>query len=322
MNNTRLTNESYIFIPVNYQIKIAIACANAIVGLYGLLANSLILYFIYQKPKTTRRLLADRFIQSLALSDILCSVITIPVFTAEMFVDFIKTDMLCKLIRYNNLFFIIVTVMNYVVISIERYLVVFRPLLTSSGKMWKQLVVVAWIAGALIDLIPTPAYNLVRYDLGSGIYTHACKYDNSTKTTRGFFLSFAVIVYVFPSIFLMFTSIRILRSIRRSRGVAPAGMNPYAAMMNFHQNRLTKLFVLLTLAFMTPYISYIIYSTVAIILKLKLSFAVDYVVRYVCSLLALSNVAISPSILFYNSSYLRRKIKRWLKDLFCPWECL
>lgn len=311
-NLTNLTTSMYVFIPINYNIKASIAAANVIAGIYGLVANALILYFIKKRPTFNQVLLADRFIQSLALSDVLSSLISLPIFTSEMFVDFITSDMTCKFVRYNNIYFIIVTVMSYLVIGIERYLGVFYPLLIPRRKLWNGLVCASWFLGAVVMMIPMPSYNLVQFDLGNGFHTHTCKYDKSTRRKRAYFLAFTAIGYLIPCAILLVTSIRMIRFIRSQRRVAP-NINIQLQGLNIIRNKITKMFVFLIIAFIIPYIAYTLYSCVAVVFKLELSFTVDYIIRYVVTFFAFSNGAVGSSVMFYNSSYLRKKILKMFR---------
>jgi len=98
-------------LPVNIAIKLVIVCPTIILGVYALLANSLILYFMHKKRNTIqvrsglRRSATDIFIQSLALFDMLSSLISLLVWASEMFIDHIIRDLNCKLARYAMFFF-------------------------------------------------------------------------------------------------------------------------------------------------------------------------------------------------------------------------
>lgn len=190
MNNTSSPQSTYVFLPVSNTVKLSILCPTVFAGVYGLIANSLILYFMHKKSTSNRlqnafrRSLTDRFIQSLAFSDVLCSILSLPVYSVEFYVDFIKTDLSCKITRYVSFFCPIVTIVNYFVIGIERYLGVYHPLRLPSQRVCKRLVVAAWCVGAAVVFIVLPSYNLVRYDIDSHTYTMVCKYDNSAKLTN------------------------------------------------------------------------------------------------------------------------------------------
>jgi len=313
---------SYVFVPVNYTIKIAIACANVIAGIYGLTANVFILYFTSKRKvidgqrTAFRRSLTDCFIKSLALSDILGALIGLPVFTAEMFIDYMQTDLICKIVRYGIIFFLVVTIMNYFVIGIERYLTVYYPFSVPSNRVCKRLVVAAWIVGGLFTMLPMPSYNLVRFDVGNNMYTHVCKYDNTDQSLRGFFLSFTVIVYIVPCIVLTVTSIRVLKFLRRMRRVAP-GTNPQITRTNVSTYKTTNMFISLIFAFIIPYIAFMFYSGTFMILKVKISFSQDYISRHLNVMVAYANGAIGATILFYQRPYLRRKLIEMFRSVFC-----
>ncbi|KXJ17438.1 Pyroglutamylated RFamide peptide receptor [Exaiptasia diaphana] len=137
------------------------------------------MYFTSKRPPVrmpySRQPLVDRYIQSLALSDVLCSLISIPIFTTEMFVDFVNNPFVCKAVRYFPMYFPITTICNYMLIGIERYVGIFHPFVLPSSAVVKRFVGATWIVAAFLDLTPVLAYNLVRYDLGKNLYTIICR---------------------------------------------------------------------------------------------------------------------------------------------------
>lgn len=329
INNTNLPS-TYIFSLHSYTIKILIAMPSVISGVYGLIANSLILYFMHKNSLTeatmlSRRSLTDRFIQSLALSDVLCAIISVPLFTSELFVDFITTDSICKGARYVMFFFPVVTIMNYLFIGIERYLKLFHPLKIPSQTVCKRLVVSAWFVGAVVVLLAMPPYVRVRYELGNNEYTYVCKYCNSVKMYRLFFVSFTVSCYIIPSIILTTTCLLILKFIRRQHRLVPTttydakpNMNPVIAA----RYKVTSLFVSLIFAFIIPYMLFIVYNSVVVILKLQISYTLDYITRMVSGSLVYTNGAIGSTILFYNTTFLRKKMILLFREIFCQSEVM
>jgi len=159
VNSTSSQNESsnglvYVFVPVQFYIKIIIASANVFAGVFGLTANSLILLFLNTRQRHdsrimafSRRSLSDTFIKSLALSNVLCCLTSLPIFTAEMFVDFIETDLQCKIVRFLVLFIPVSTITNYFVIGVEKYLSVFHPFNLPKRRMYRRAVIAAWVIG-------------------------------------------------------------------------------------------------------------------------------------------------------------------------------
>ena len=147
----------YVFNPVSSSISEPIATANVLMAIYGCVANSLILYFFKRKGQISiskRFSTTFLFIESLALSDVLSTLITIPLFTAEMFHDFVKTDMLCQVLRYFIILFPCVTVMNYVLIGTEKYMCVFYPFCVPNSRTCRRLVLLAWLTGGLLTIQP------------------------------------------------------------------------------------------------------------------------------------------------------------------------
>jgi len=269
------------------------------------------------------------------MSNVLTALITIPIFTLEMFSDFITTDIVCKIIRYNNLYYIVVTIMNYLVIGLERYLFVFHPLAIRRKIIWTSLLVSSWFLAAVITLVPMPSYNLVTFKLSKNTYTRTCKYDESTKTKRTFFMTFTLLAYVIPCTILLVTTCKILRFLKRQRQVPEpilqaiykkdtsetvnirysTSAHSFHLRANIDRNKLTRMFVLSILACVIPYLAYIIYGVLAVIFNIQLSFENDYIVRYVTSLISFLNILVGSFIFFYNSRYLRRRVCRLVQSL-------
>lgn len=315
------TTEVYLFSPVDNNIKVFFAAANVIAGTLSFHANSLILYFSYKKPRFVLRRsfsrvkLIDCYIQSLALIDVLCALISAPIFTTELFVDLIKTDMSCMIVRALTMYFPIATIFNYLTIGRERYLAVLQPFNVLSVSAGKKLVVAAWFLAAIINIVLRPSYKLVRSDIGEGEYTQTCKYDNSTSISRGLFLSFTTVSWVVPCGYLIITNFLTLKYLRQQQR-AVAGIFPRVRRENVYRYKMTTMFIWLIFAFVTPYTLFIFYSGFAMVLKLNVSFTADYSTRYLIALLTYSNGVTSASILFYFSNYNRKKLKKLYHRVF------
>jgi len=227
-NLTRALNvtSTFVFAPVLLQqyIKIILVCVMCVLGLYGLIANAFILYHSHRQVSRKRRInnmmnrwSMDYFIQSLALSNVLCFLIVLPMCTSEMFIKMNPSNAACKIHRYVNTLFPSITICNYVVIGIDRYLSVFCPYFVLSSKMCRMLVAAAWIMGGLLSAQVLPSYKLVYYDIDGTTYTLVCKYDFSLRLQLALFLSYTVVIYVIPCFLLAFINIRILMFLRRRR---------------------------------------------------------------------------------------------------------
>lgn len=311
---------AYVFIPMPNSFKLAITVINTLTGFYGLVANSLILYFTHKRSLSSRQSfdrqpLTDRFIQSLALSDVLCSLISTSLFTAELFVDFVKTTLACKVFRYVQIYLPVTTVVNYLVIGIERYLSVFYPFRVPSIKIGKRLVIAAWFVSATFDLIPVVSYNLVRFELSNTTYTRTCKYDNSAKLKRVAFMTFTLVTWALPCILLVILNIRIFRYLQRQkRRVRDNSQLPTVSQARRY--RTNRLIVSLIFAFVIPYLFYFFYGAFVMIFKIQMSFEVDYIARYICTVFIFANGAIGSTILFLHSSYHKQRLFRMCRRIF------
>lgn len=210
--------------------------------------------------------------------------------------------------------FPIATIYNYLVIGRERYLAIHRPLDLPAVRTGKKLVVAAWFVSAIVDAIARPSYKLVRSDLGDNTYTHTCKYDNSTQTSRAFFLSFLLIVWVFPCIYLLIVNVLTYLKLRKQfQGVADSNA---ISIENARKYKTTILFVNLIFAFLIPYLLFVVYSGVVMIFKVKLSFTADHVVRYLITIIGWANGAVGATILFYSSRYHKIKLINLIRKMF------
>ncbi|XP_031560177.1 melanopsin-like [Actinia tenebrosa] len=317
------TSKTYIVSPLPLMIKITMTIIMALVGSGGLVANSLLLYIVRKQEKIRKkgrtvkcftRILTPYFIQSLALSDFLCSLVNLPVFIAQLYSDIVQNEWGCRCVRYLNLFFAVVTLNNLLVIGIERYMALFYPFLLPSPKFSKNLVILAWIAGAVIVIVPIVTFKTEPIDLGVHEYTVICRYEKTVPVYRAMFIGFTVVNYVIPSIILTITNIQILIFLKSQKNASNSAEQIVANSWRFND---TKMFVSLIFAFVIPYCLYVIYSGLNIALKINLSFTVDYVVRRVSGIIAYSIALVSPTIIFSSMPSLRNMLRNLLRKVFC-----
>ncbi|XP_031575044.1 neuromedin-U receptor 2-like [Actinia tenebrosa] len=328
-NNSRNVSEiitrAYVFAPVSNNVKLVISTAMLLFGVYGLIANSLILYFKHKQHRRrrcaiqralTRSALKEYFINSLALSDLLCCLISLPLVTAEMFIDFVHNDWICKVNRFLNFIFPVITILNLLVIGIERYFAIFHPFKVLARHKAKKIVMGAWVLGVLLTLIPMPTYKLIYFEIEENSYTLICKYDNTLPLYRCLFIAFITICYIIPSIILIFVNLRILKFVRRKRcRVAPLQQVKTSKRTPSQTSRfkVTRMFMWLILAFIIPYLLFIVYNGLVMVLRPTISFTSDYLARYASAFFGFSNGAVSAAILFHNE----KDLKRRLGDMLC-----
>lgn len=311
-NNTRV----YKFLPVDVRVRLSLYMPAAVFGLYAIITNGLILYLKNTqgfgrkralRPKSFNRFqVTSTFVQSLAISDLTCGLIMIPLAIVTNFVDVIDTDFKCRAVRFCNIFFPSVTIFNLFVIGIERYLAVFHPFKVPSLRGVRILVVAAWIMGGLFTIMPTVTYTAKKVNYGTDYYTLDCVNDNTKPINKILFIGFTVIIYVIPAIILLYTNIRILLELRKRK--------VRSHRENARKYSETSAFVTLIFTFILPYLLFVGFSAVRIILKPQFSYTVEYTIRKINAVLAYSNSAISPTVIIVSMRDLRTGFKNLVRN--------
>ena len=123
-----ITSLVYVFALADFSIKLVLVVLFVIFGLIGLVGNILILYFL-SKKKSVPFLQSSSFprnfnlyMRSLALSDILSSLISGVVVCIDLMYGVFQNDWPCKIRGYICGTFYLITVNNLIVISTERFL--------------------------------------------------------------------------------------------------------------------------------------------------------------------------------------------------------
>ncbi|EDO44182.1 predicted protein [Nematostella vectensis] len=123
-NHTRV----YMFTPVPAPTKAALVTAFVFFGVVGILGNTIVLVFEWKKRKgadtpakrkVLERTLTLYFMKSLALTDLFCLVIGVPLIQILLFADIFRKDWHCLVHNFPFFCFPCITIMNLVVISVE-----------------------------------------------------------------------------------------------------------------------------------------------------------------------------------------------------------
>lgn len=267
----------------------------------------------FQKGSFKRRT-TDYFVTSLAFSDVLCSLISLPVFVAEMFVDFTNYgDLVCQVLKYTMGFFPVVRSIKYLCLAIERFMIVYFPYAFPSNKICKRLIVAAWFISALLTIIPMPAMTHKTFSLPKNKHTMFCMYDNSNTNRRMFFISFISLVYFIPFLFQLTISVLIIRKMRQQRLVASDNKQADAESKKESEAKTAKrfknnyMFIIMIIVFMISYLLLGCYKVVIFLFKLDTGLTIDYGVRMVAVSAMYINGAVSSTILFCCFPHLRKK---------------
>lgn len=208
------------------------------------------------------------YIKSLAISDVLASVIPVPYLGIQLYLDVFQKGWACKIGRYVINMFPCVTINNLLVISFGKYFSTRQVPRTFSLSTLKKVVMFAWLAGFVVAMIPAATFDGIRYDLNDTHYTVICRYDNQYLPFRITFISFTFLQYIIPSCILIAINISLIMTVwKRTRRTIDVVMdNGVRSMVRAARSRCVYVVIALTFAFVTPYffyIAYVIYNMAA-----------------------------------------------------------
>ena len=292
-------DKEYLFMPVSLAAKTTICSIMTVICIVGFIGNlSLVLFINRTERKIGHRVAAFNnmylFLRSLAISDVMAS-ITGPIAWLELFLAIFETNWGCKVRRYSSLVVHIITIYNLVAVAFERYNCICRSTGKLSRARLRQLIKAAWLFGFLVTLLPMFSFQSIRTDLNETHYTVVCERDSSHGPYVLMFHLFLglVIVYVFPLIFLIVTSCRILQVMRAQaayRLALPGNSVPERVRKEKHkQNKATRTLVIIIAAFVAPYLLFVGYHTIKTIFRPSLNFATDFIIQRVSVILAYLN---------------------------------
>ena len=277
----------YIFTPTGVTAKRLLCLFLITIGAAGFLGNCLIFHFLWQKPAAnpieSSRFVANLnlYLRSLSLSDLLSPAVSLPLLCIQISFDVFQSGWPCKLVRYINLIFPIITLNNLFAISLEKYLSTRTvPRLFSFSKM-RRVIICAWVLGLVVMLFPGVAFDGVRVDLNQTHYTVICSADQHFYPFR---ISFIILPlqYVLPSIIVTYINICLIKTVceRGRRQVGEKVTNAFKAQRRINKIKGITLLISLSLAFIIPYFFYIANIAYTQIVKPRRDFTTDYFIRY------------------------------------------
>uniref|UniRef100_A0A671R5D3 Opsin 4xa n=1 Tax=Sinocyclocheilus anshuiensis TaxID=1608454 RepID=A0A671R5D3_9TELE len=178
----------------------------AIIGAVGVIGNMLVMYAFFSNKKL--RTPPNYFIMNLAVSDFLMAITQSPIFFVNcMYKEWVFGEMGCKMYAFCGALFGITSMINLLAISIDRYIVITKPLQAirwTSGRRTLIIILLVWI------------YSLCWSSyIPDGLMT-SCTWDYVTSTPANksytlmlccfvFFIPLGIISYCY---FFMFLAIR------------------------------------------------------------------------------------------------------------------
>ena len=321
-NSTEIKTRIYLFTPAGFTTKLVLVSLLATIGIVGCLGNMLIYYFISTKKKTNSFMQTAPFvrnfnfyIKSLALSDILSSVISVPLICIQILFDVFQHSWKCIIVRSLTILFPSITMNSLMVISMERYLATRALPRSFSVSTVRKLIFTAWLVGSVFILGPTATFNGVRYDLNDTHYTVVCKFDNSSFTSKMIVTFYSILQHVIPGFILSYFNISVGKTLwtRQKRRINVQRNNATRANLIAAKLRGTYLLIAITFAFIIPYSILPYYAAYKAFAKTSINFQTDYMTRYLSAGLLYSNSTINFMIYVVQM----KDFRAFLKKLFC-----
>ncbi|XP_041643678.1 opsin 4xb [Cheilinus undulatus] len=182
-----------------------------VIGVLGITGNALVMFAFYSNKKL--RSLPNYFIMNLAVSDFLMAFTQSPIFFINcLYKEWAFGEMGCKMYAFCGALFGIASMINLLAISIDRYLVITKPLRAihwSSKRRTTLAIILVWLYSLAWSLAPLVGWSSY---IPEGLMT-SCTWDYVTYTLANrsytmmlccfvFFIPLGVIFYCYLFMFL------------------------------------------------------------------------------------------------------------------------
>ena len=318
-NNDTGTSDSaiYVFTPALYAAKQVLCFLLACFGGIGFVGCCLILYFLRKKPRKNP-LQANSFaknlntyVRSLCLSDLLSCAVSMPLVCLQMSLDVFQSGWVCKIVRYLNFVFPVITINNLVVISLEKYLST-RPIpRTFRVSTVRKMIIAAWLLGILVMLFPAATYDGIRVNLNDTHYTVICRNVELFYPFKLTLILFTI-QFVFPTVFIIYVNVSLIRTVwvKRKRQISCNMNNAFKAHLRATRIKGISLLVALTFAFIFPFSLFVVNIAYTQIAKPQRDFSTDYMIRYGTGSIGYLNPVLNVIIYFAQMKDFREFLKK------------
>ena len=318
-NNDTGTNDSsiYVFTPAPYAAKQVLCFLLACFGGIGFVGCCLILHFLRKKPRKNS-LQAHSFaknlntyVRSLCLSDLLSCAVSMPLVCLQVSLDVFQSGWVCKIVRYLNFVFPVITINILVVISLEKYLST-RPIpRTFRASTVRKMIIAAWLLGILVMVFPSATYDGIRVNLNDTHYTVICR---NVELFYPFKLTLILfpIQFVFPTVFIIYVNVSLIRTVwvKRKRQISCNMNNAFKAHLRATRIKGISLLVALTFAFIFPFSLFVVNIAYTQIAKPQRDFSTDYMIRYGSGSIGYLNPVLNVIIYFAQMKDFREFLKK------------
>ena len=314
-------NRIYVFTPVDVTAKWALCGLFSTIGCLGFFGNCLLLYFLWKKPKGNpiqRSSFMKNFnlyVKSMSLSDILSCVVSLPLICIQLLFDVFQSGWPCKLVRYVNFIFPVITVNNLVVISLEKYLSTRANPRTLSAGTVQKLIIFAWVFGLFFMLFPAATYDGVRMDLNDTHFTVICRNDPNFYPFKIILVVFPV-QYLLPGIVITYINICLMKTVwvRGNRKIGNGQLNnAFKDKMRAVRIRGLSLLITITFTFIISYFVFLGYQMANTLLTLSnRDFSTYFLFRYASGSIAYLNCVTDVIIYFVQMKDFREFLRKRL----------
>ena len=318
-NDTETTGSTtvYVFAPAPYTAKHVLCFLLAFLGGTGFVGCCFIFHFLWKKPKTNP-LQAHSFaknltmyVRSLCVSDLLSCAVSLPLVCLQMWFDVFQRGWACKLVRYLNFVFPVITINNLVVISLEKYLST-RPIpRTFRASTVRKMIIGAWLLGILVTLFPAAPYDGIRVDLNDTHYTVICRNVELFYPFKITLILFPV-QFLLPTVFIIYVNVSLIRTVwvKRKRQLSCNMNNAFKAHLRATRIKGISLLIALTFAFIFPYSLFIVNAAYTQIAKPQRDFSTGYMIRYGSGSIAFLNPLFNFIIYFAQIKDFREFLRK------------
>ncbi|KAM7392877.1 hypothetical protein PAMA_007811 [Pampus argenteus] len=195
-----------------------------VIGTVGVTGNALVMYAFFCNKKL--RTPPNFFIMNLAVSDFLMAITQSPIFFVNsLYKGWIFGETGCKMYAFCGALFGITSMINLLAISVDRYIVITKPLQTiqwTSKKRTSFIIALVWLYSLAWSLAPLLGWSSY---IPEGLMT-SCTWDyvTSTPANKSYTLMLCCFVFFIPLAIISYCYLHMFLAIRHaSRDVEKLG---------------------------------------------------------------------------------------------------
>ncbi|KAJ8408627.1 hypothetical protein AAFF_G00252620 [Aldrovandia affinis] len=187
-----------------------------VIGTVGVAGNALVMYAFYSNKKL--RSLPNYFIMNLAVSDFLMAITQSPIFFINcLYKEWVFGELGCKLYAFCGALFGITSMINLLAISIDRYMVITKPLQAiqwTSKRRTSLAILLVWLYSLAWSLAPLLGWSSY---IPEGLMT-SCTWDyvTSTAANKSYTLMLCCFVFFMPLAIISYCYLFMFLAIRRT----------------------------------------------------------------------------------------------------------